>query len=207
MNICMVICCVLCCVSILQAVGQFVSLFSRKVVASYTGLFALLFFPVFVPAVFFGLAYGIYSSGADVLGMMLFIIFLQLDLVFVMSVFFSGALIFTNNYIIHFKYGILPKIQRYEDVKGYVMKYSSGIVYGKYGASKVKTYDAEVHFADGSVADLVFRDARNIKAVQLKGHLEDHNCHRNGRNRRKKRGAGKNTPKWLNKILNKLHLR
>lgn len=117
------------------------------------------------------------------------IIFILLNLYFVVIEYFCmvGSVIAGKKHLYKFGYTLMPRRYSYDDVIGFTMKYSSGNVLSRFGRSRVKTYDMELHFADQTRAEFSVKAEDDKKVSYFKEMLVSHHCRRDGRCRKQKR--------------------
>ena len=168
--------------SLLIALGTI----SKKVGTTNFGIALVLFF-IFFPCFCLAFELAIFYPTPNVWGIAYFFIAMNVYFLVILYFFIVGSAIFTKKSIYRLTKFLLWKKYSYDDVIGYVMKKSSGIVAGRFGQRKAVTFDVEIYFNDNQYSSFSTRDQNNIKVAHIKQLLEEHKCHKNGRIKKKSR--------------------
>ena len=96
-----------------------------------------------------------------------------------------GSAIFTKNSIYRLTKFFIWKKYSYDDVIGYTMQKSSGLIRARFGQHKTVTFDMEIYFNDDQYTLFGVNDSSNGKVQNIHKLLNEHHCRRNGRIRNK----------------------
>lgn len=111
------------------------------------------------------------------------LLFIVMNAVFLVLQYISlvGSAIFTKNSIYRLTKFLTWKKYSYDDVIGYIMKKSSGLVVTRIGRHNVVTFDVEIYFSDNQYASFSTKDQNDRKVAHVKQLLKEHHCCPNGR--------------------------
>ncbi len=156
----------------------------KTVGATSFGITPVLFFLLF-PCFCLTMEFVIFHTAPNAWGISYVFIVLNAYFLVIQHIFLVGSAIFTKNNIYRLTKFLVWKRYSYDDVVGYVMKKTSGLVVRKFGQHTVVTFDVEIYFIDNQYAFFSTKDQNNRKISHIKQLLEEHHCHRNGRIKRK----------------------
>ena len=165
--------------SLLTALGTIF----KRVGATAFGIIPILFL-LFSPCLCFVLELVIFHFAPHAWGIAYIFIVMNVGFLALQYVLLVGSAIFTKNSIYRLTQFLVWKKHTYDDVIGYVMKKSSGLVTTRFGQHTVVTFDVEIYFNDNQYASFSTKDQSNRKVAYIKQLLEEHHCHRNGRIKR-----------------------
>ena len=143
------------------------------------------------PCFFFMMELVVYHYAPEAFGVAYLFVFMNILLIAMQYIMLIGAAVFIKNSIYRLTKALIFKRYSYDDVIGYVMKKSSGVIRTRLGKKTVVTFDVEIYFNDGKCSFFSTKEQSDTKAQNIKRLLEEHNCHRNGRIKREIRMDGK----------------
>lgn len=168
--------------SILAALGAM----CKNVGVSTFGAFQVLIL-LLSPCFFFLMELVVYHYAPEAFGVAYLFIVMNILLIALQYILLIGSAVFTKNSIYRLTKALVFKRYAYDDVIGYDMKKSSGIIRTRLGKKTVVLFDVEIYFNDGQYAYFSTKERSDTKAQNVKRLLEEHHCHRNGRIKRKTR--------------------
>ena len=152
----------------------------KNIGATHFGILGTLFFLLF-PCFCFGMQVTLYLTAPHVWGLAWFFIVLNVYFLVLQYIHLVGSAVFTRSSIYRLTRFLVWKRHSYDDVIGYVMKKSSGVIWRRFGSRKVVTFDVEIYFTGDQYASFSTKDRSNRKVEYITKMLEDHHCRRNGR--------------------------
>ncbi len=173
-------------VSILLSILAAFGAMSKNVGVSTFGALQVLILLI-SPCFFFLMELVIYHYAPEAFGVAYLFIFMNILMLVSQYILLFGSAIFTKNSIYRLTKFLIFKRYAYDDVIGYVMKKSSGVIRTRLGKKRVVTFDVEIYFYDGQYAYFSTKQQSDRKVQNIKRLLEDHHCHRDGRIKRKVR--------------------
>ena len=173
-------------VSILLSILAAFGAMSKNVGVSTFGALQVLILLI-SPCFFFLMELVIYHYAPEAFGVAYLFVFMNILLIAMQYIMLIGAAVFTKNSIYRLTKALIFKRYAYEDVIGYDMKKSSGIIRTRLGKKKVVTFDVKIYFNNGQCAFFSTKEQTDRKAMNIKQLLEEHHCHKNGRIRRERR--------------------
>ena len=133
--------------SLLTALGTIF----KRVGATAFGIIPILFL-LFSPCFCFILELVIFHFAPHAWGIAYIFIVMNGGFLALQYVLLVGSAIFTKNSIYRLTQFLVWKKHTYDDVTGYVMKKSSGLVTTRFGQHTVVTFDVEIYFNDNQYA-------------------------------------------------------
>ena len=167
-------------VSILLGLFALFSAFFKNIGSSASGIFSSMFI-IFGSCLFFEGELFLFRVASHVWGIAYLFIIFNAGCIPVFYINLINSAIFTKRSIYKLTRFLTLKKYSYDDVIGYVMKKTSGVAYGRFGARTVLTYDVEIYLKDYKYISFCTNRESNRKIKHIKQLLQDHHCHRNGR--------------------------
>ena len=154
--------------------------FFKNVGCSDSGAFLSIFF-LCALCFFYRLELACFSEAPHLWGAAYFFIALNAGCIYIFYVWLAGSAIFTKKRIYRLTKFLTFKKYAYDDVIGYVMKKTSGVIPGKFGMKTVRSYDVEIYLKDYQCISFRAKDESSRKIRHIRKVLQDHHCHKNGR--------------------------
>jgi len=153
----------------------------KRVGTTYFGVLTILL-PYSGFTIFYVIELAIFYYSPHAWGISCFFIALRtFGVVLLYISFIVDSAVFTDKHIYRLTKLLLFKKYSYQDVIGYVMKKTSGMVRSRFRNRIVLTYDVEIYLNDGKCVSFSTRRENDKKIVFLKDLLIKNNCAKKGR--------------------------